>query len=287
MEGFEVGRSVVRLAVPAICRGLVRAALAFAPRTLVLFSLASRPLAVRRLARPALALRAFTRHGLVPLALASLSSSPLVLAPLLFAVAPRAEAGERPPSSEAARGGSEAAEGRDEAAGEGSGALAALEQFVAGLDPLLKGAAAPVLATLIEDSREQAVAQGVDAIPAAIRAEIEDYVPAEVLDRVRWCVACGGPFSLQHNTFLLGYAPAITLDYVVVFQRREDALGDPSLWVHELKHVMQYTDWGVAGFAARYVDDYEAVESEAAEYRWQWMKKTRYLERRRAKTGRS
>lgn len=165
------------------------------------------------------------------------------------------------------------------------GALATLEQFVAGLDPLLKGAASPVLATLIEDSREQAVAQGVEPIPAAVRAEIGDYVPAEILDRVRWCVACGGPFSLQHNTFLLGYAPAITLDYVVVFQRREDALGDPSLWVHELKHVMQYLEWGVEGFATRYVDDYEAVESEAAEYRWQWMKQTGYLERRRAKAA--
>jgi hypothetical protein len=162
-----------------------------------------------------------------------------------------------------------------------SGALATLQQFVAGLDPLLKGAAAPVLATLIEDSREQAVAAGVEAIPAAVRAEVEDYVPAKILDRVRWCVACGGPFSLQHNTFLLGYAPAITLDDVVVFQREEDAR-DPSLWVHELRHVMQYLDWGVDGFAARYVDDYEAVEAEAAEYRWQWMKKTRYFERRRA-----
>jgi hypothetical protein len=162
------------------------------------------------------------------------------------------------------------------------GALGMLDEFVAGLDPLLKGAAAPVLATLIKDSREQAVAQGVKAIPAEIRAEIEDYVPPEILDRVRWCVSCGGPFSLQHNTFLLGYAPAITLDYVVVFQRGEDALGDPSLWVHELKHVMQYKDWGVDGFAVRYVEDYEAVESEASEYRWQWMKKTHYLERRRA-----
>ncbi|HEU4616664.1 MAG TPA: DUF4157 domain-containing protein [Gammaproteobacteria bacterium] len=163
------------------------------------------------------------------------------------------------------------------------GALASLEQFIAGLDPLLKGTSADVLAALIAGSRDDAVAQGVEPIPAAIRAELAGYVPEEILDRVRWCVACGGPFTLQQNTFLLGKAPAITLDYVVVFQRREDALGDPSLWAHELKHVMQYRDWGVDGFAARYVDDYQAVESEAAEYRWQWMKKTKYLERRRAK----
>jgi hypothetical protein len=37
---------------------------------------------------------------------------------------------------------------------------------------------------------------------------------------------------------------------------------------------MQYAEWGVTDFAARYVRDYEAVEREAAEYRWQWMKLT-------------
>lgn len=162
-----------------------------------------------------------------------------------------------------------------------AGGLASLEQFIEGLDPMLRETASSVLAAFIEDSRDQAVAAGVAPIPASIRAALGGYVPEDVLDRVRWCVACGGPFSLQHSTFLFRNAPAITLDDVVVFERNEDALEDPSLWVHELKHVMQYRAWGVAGFASRYLADYEAVESEAAEFRWQWMKKTKYLERRR------
>jgi hypothetical protein len=37
---------------------------------------------------------------------------------------------------------------------------------------------------------------------------------------------------------------------------------------------MQYRDWGVDGFAARYLADYEAVEHDAAEFRWQWMRAT-------------
>jgi hypothetical protein len=36
---------------------------------------------------------------------------------------------------------------------------------------------------------------------------------------------------------------------------------------------MQFEEWGVDGFAVRYLTDYEAVESEAAEFRWQFMKK--------------
>jgi len=58
-----------------------------------------------------------------------------------------------------------------------------------------------------------------------------------------------------------------------VFATREAAL-TPALWAHEIVHVEQYRDWGVAGFVARYLDDYEAVEHDAAEFRWQWMKAT-------------
>jgi hypothetical protein len=66
--------------------------------------------------------------------------------------------------------------------------------------------------------------------------------------------------------------PAVTLDDVIVFQERSAALEDPKLWAHELKHVMQFAEWGVDGFALRYLNDYEAVEHEAAEFRWQFMK---------------
>src|SRR5690606_24308523 len=160
--------------------------------------------------------------------------------------------------------------------------LASLERSLGNLDPMLAGAAAPLVAKLIVDSRADAVAHGVEPIPAAIRAEIDDYVPARILDRVRWCASCGGTLSLQRNTFRLGIAPAITLDDVIVFADREAALGDPALWVHELKHVMQFEAWGVMGFAARYVEDYAGVEHEAAEYRWEWVQKTDWLERRKA-----
>lgn len=149
-------------------------------------------------------------------------------------------------------------------------------------DRALPGAAAPLVAKLIADSRDDAIVHGVEPIPDAIRAEIAEHVPTETLDAVRWCAACGGELSLQRNTFRLGLAPAITLGHVIVFAERDDALTDPALWVHELKHVMQFAKWGIDGFAARYVEDYAAVEHEAAEFRWEWVRETGWLERRKA-----
>jgi hypothetical protein len=130
---------------------------------------------------------------------------------------------------------------------------------------------APVLAEWIVQSRDAAVTEGVEPIPGSVREMLVGYVPDEILDRVRWR-AGGSAFTLQQSAFMLDEAPAITLDYVVVFSSRDGALHDPKLWAHEIKHVMQYAEWGVQGFAARYLRDYEAVEQEAFDFRWQWMK---------------
>ena len=142
------------------------------------------------------------------------------------------------------------------------------------IPPLVAQSLTPILGDWIAQSRDAAIAQGVERIPSAIRTALQGYVPDHVLERARWRVGGAGEMSLQENLFRFGYAPAVTLDHVVIFEREVDALTDPKLWVHELKHVMQYAEWGVMEFAARYLSDYEAVEKEAAEYRWEWMKRT-------------
>jgi hypothetical protein len=140
------------------------------------------------------------------------------------------------------------------------------------LNPALIQALTPVLADWISRSREAAIRQGVHEIPASIRRALAGYVPESTLSRVRWRTGGGNEMSLQQNVFAFGHVPAITLDFVVVFADENTALEDPKLWAHELKHVMQFEDWGVAEFAARYLRDYEAVEKEAADYRWEFMK---------------
>lgn len=131
---------------------------------------------------------------------------------------------------------------------------------------------APLLASWIQYERDAAKNQGVEPVPESIRAALEGYVPEPILDRVRWR-AGASELSLPQNIIRFGHVPATTLDDVIVFAERRAALEDPKLWAHELKHVMQFAEWGVDGFAARYVSDYEAVEREAAEFRWEFMKR--------------
>jgi hypothetical protein len=140
------------------------------------------------------------------------------------------------------------------------------------LSPAVVQTLTPLLSEWIVRSRNAAVAQGVAEIPPAIRKSLAGYVPDATLDRVRWRTGGGGTMSLQANVFAFGDVPAVTLDYVIVFSDEKAALSDPKLWAHELKHVMQFAAWGVAGFATRYLRDDEGVETEAAEYRWEFMK---------------
>jgi len=130
----------------------------------------------------------------------------------------------------------------------------------------------PVAVRWIESSRDAAIAQGVEKIPQSIRASLEGYVPDATLDHVRWRAGGGGDFSLQQGAFFLKDAEAIALDYVVVFADESAARNDPKLWAHELRHVMQFEEWGIEGFATRYLADSAAVEDVASEYRWQFMK---------------
>lgn len=139
------------------------------------------------------------------------------------------------------------------------------------LSPAVVETIAPVLGGWIASERDAAKALGVEPIPADIRSALEGYVPDAILDRVRWRVGAS-ELSMPQNVFRLGHAYAMTLDDVVVFQERRAALEDPKLWAHELKHVMQFAEWGIDGFATRYLTDHAAVEEEAWEFRWQFMK---------------
>jgi hypothetical protein len=130
---------------------------------------------------------------------------------------------------------------------------------------------APLLASWIASERDAAKAQGVEPIPDAIRAALEGYVPRAVLDRVRWREGAS-ELSMPQNVIRFGDVPAVTLVDVIVFRERRVALEDATIWAHELKHVMQFAEWGIDDFATRYVRDAGAVEQEAWDYRWEFMK---------------
>ena len=124
---------------------------------------------------------------------------------------------------------------------------------------------------LIIQSRNDAISAGVLPIPSAIRQNLAGFIPEHLLNVVRYRVRGGGDLTLQANAIRYGEASAIALDYVVVFADNNDALYNPTLWSHELKHVDQYQRWGIRDFAIRYLRSYNSVEKEAYE------EETKYL----------
>lgn len=130
----------------------------------------------------------------------------------------------------------------------------------------------PALAALIHQSREDAIERGVRKMPAEFRTAFEAFVPAEILDTVRWRVD-GETGILGALLFQPGAVRAVTLDNVILFASDAEA-ANIKLWAHEISHVMQYQRWGIDGFAERFVTDHDAVEHEAREFRWSWMKAT-------------
>ncbi|MGV8861715.1 MAG: eCIS core domain-containing protein, partial [Pseudomonas sp.] len=56
---------------------------------------------------------------------------------------------------------------------------------------------------------------------------------------------------------------AVTLIDIILFRDAQTAEQSIALWAHELKHVQQYQEWGVDGFAQRYTQDFNAVEAPA------------------------
>jgi len=144
-------------------------------------------------------------------------------------------------------------------------AAQAIADTAQAIDEALVQAGAPVLRELILDSRDAALRAGVEPMPAEIRRRLAGFLPAPLLDAVRYRVQGGGDFTLQWNLIRYGDARAITLDHVIVFKDADDALHSPRLWVHELTHVDQYRRWGLQEFSLRYLRDFEAVEREAYE----------------------
>ena len=120
-------------------------------------------------------------------------------------------------------------------------------------------------------SRDEAIARGVEPIPAEFLEAFDGHLPGDVLATVRWRIEPDSVLTGQ-NVFQPGMR-AVTLDNVILFASAEEAT-NVKLWAHELYHVLQYRQWGVENFVDRYLADRAAVERDAWEFRWQWMKAT-------------
>lgn len=99
-------------------------------------------------------------------------------------------------------------------------------------------------------------------IPDEVREALIPFYPPELLENVRYSIGDTSPAGLAGFAIRNGNAAAVTLIDTVVF--KDDAhIRNIALWAHEIHHVEQYKEWGVAGFASRYAFNWQDVEAEA------------------------
>ncbi|MGV8918922.1 MAG: eCIS core domain-containing protein [Pseudomonas sp.] len=122
--------------------------------------------------------------------------------------------------------------------------------------------AAPALATWLSRSRAEAAMAGTQSIPDNIREQLLRWYPPSVLDAASYKVGDSGELNAANAMLQNPDIGAVTLIDIIVFRTAENAQ-NVALWAHELKHVQQYQEWGVEGFAQRYVEDFNAIESPA------------------------
>lgn len=123
--------------------------------------------------------------------------------------------------------------------------------------------AAPALALWLTQARAEAASAGIQPIPPRIREQLLRWYDPSVLDTARYKVSDNGQLSAATAMLQNPDVGAVTLIDIILFRDAQAAEQNVALWAHELKHVQQYQEWGVEGFAQRYTQDFNAVEAPA------------------------
>jgi hypothetical protein len=119
------------------------------------------------------------------------------------------------------------------------------------------------LESALQRSRDAARADS-KPIPDDIRKALIPFYPADLLNDVRYSIGDTTPAGVAGFAIRNGNAAAVTLIDTVVF-KDDSYVNNLALWAHEIHHVQQYEDWGLAGFAQRYAFNWDLVEEEARE----------------------
>jgi hypothetical protein len=105
-------------------------------------------------------------------------------------------------------------------------------------------------------SHDAVISNGGRPIPAHLRKTLRRWYPDVLLNAVRWTSIHGSIQRFLQDAQMNFDADtlAITVMNAVIF-RNDDLANDGALWAHELYHVQQYREWGVLGFAKKWVDN--------------------------------
>ncbi len=138
-----------------------------------------------------------------------------------------------------------------------------MAQILGPLPVEVSQAAAPALSLWLSQSRAQAALSGAQPLPEHIRDQLLRWYPPSVLDTALYKVGDNGELSAANTIMQNSDTDAVTLIDIIVFRTAEAAENNVALWAHELKHVQQFQEWGVDGFAQRYTADFNDVEAPA------------------------
>ncbi|WP_433735910.1 eCIS core domain-containing protein [Pseudomonas putida] len=119
------------------------------------------------------------------------------------------------------------------------------------------------LALWLTQARTEAATGDTQPIPPHIREQLLRWYGPEVLDAARYCINDNGQFNAATAMLQNPDVGAVTLIDIILFRDAQSAEQNVALWAHELKHVQQYQEWGVEGFAQRYTQDFNTVEAPA------------------------
>ena len=121
---------------------------------------------------------------------------------------------------------------------------------------------ATAFSSALQRSRDAARADS-RPIPKAIREALEPFYSDDLLAKVRYSIGDTSPAGVAGFAIRNGNAAAVTLIDTIVF--KDDLYTQNlALWAHELHHVEQYRDWGLEGFANRYIFGWSEVEDAAS-----------------------
>lgn len=124
-----------------------------------------------------------------------------------------------------------------------------------------------LLAAALEASVE-ALEPDSKPLPSIVRKSMAPYFSADLLKRARYRNKAYGitlPEAINgYQAFMGQHSFAVTTGHIIHFSTEPgtDNTGT-RWWAHELAHVQQFSDWGIDGFAHRYVQDYNGVEGGA------------------------
>ena len=123
--------------------------------------------------------------------------------------------------------------------------------------------ATQVFEAALQQSRDTARQGGTKPVPPSIRAALKGFYDDDTLNRASFAVGDSATVDVATLALSYGDAVAVTLIDTVVFKSADDASNNTVLWAHELTHIQQFRDWGLHGFATRYLRNWNDVENEA------------------------